>query len=109
MQEFRQIAASLQPVKAALTGSTQRSISRELALSAKREIGDCYIWGSLGEADACDPSDGALQCCGLPAMVANTHALDVIQVRVGAKTARGRNLLGSCPVAFQDCIMEQQL
>lgn len=79
--QFRQIAASLQPVKAALTGSSQRSVSRELALSVKREIGDCYIWGSWSaEPDGCDPSDGVLQCCGLPTMVANTHALDVIQV-----------------------------
>lgn len=53
LQEFKQIAASLQqqPVKAALTGSSQRSSSRELVLPAKREIGDCYIWGSWSDAE----------------------------------------------------------
>lgn len=34
------------------------------------------------QAAGVDVSEGALQCCGLPTMVANTHALDVIQVRL---------------------------
>jgi hypothetical protein len=33
------------------------------------------------QASGLDLGDGALQCCGLPSMVTNTHALDVIQVR----------------------------
>lgn len=201
IQDFRQIAASLQPasVKAALSGvvasNSQRGVGggggsggvggvggssyqqhQSLALSTaaarKREIGDCYIWGSwaadaevgccvdsvccgvilfgyvclvgasghaclLCQTVACcnslsayqqphcrelyrvclslcviavniptpfsrqrccttptatptsrlqqgvgDAADGLLQCCGLPAMVANTHALDIIQVRL---------------------------
>jgi hypothetical protein len=59
IQEFKQIAASLQPVKAALSGgagSSQRGGVSGPALapstSTKREIGDCYIWGSwLGDAE----------------------------------------------------------
>lgn len=57
IQEFKQIAASLQPVKAALTSgaSSQRGASGQAlaaAASTKREIGDCYIWGSwLGDAE----------------------------------------------------------
>lgn len=52
LHEFKQIAASLQqPVKAALTGSSQRSSSRELTLPVKREIGDCYVWGSWSDAE----------------------------------------------------------
>jgi hypothetical protein len=47
------------------------------------------LWGVLvvvgggGVSQACglDLSDGSLQCCSQPAMVANTHALDVIQVQ----------------------------
>lgn len=57
IQEFKQIAASLQPVKAALTSgaSSQRGASGQAlaaATSTKREIGDCYIWGSwLGDVE----------------------------------------------------------
>lgn len=57
--EFKQIAASLQPVKAALSASSQRSIGTQLALPLKREIGDCYIWGGWGDAEV-----GAL-CLGM--------------------------------------------
>jgi hypothetical protein len=51
LQEFKQIAASLQPVKAALGGVSQRTVSSHLATEAKREIGDCYIWGSWSDAE----------------------------------------------------------
>lgn len=49
--EFRQIAASLQPVKAALSGSSQRSVGSQLPAPLKREIGDCYLWGSWSDAE----------------------------------------------------------
>lgn len=108
--QFRQIAASLQPVKAALTGASQRSVSRELALSIKREIGDCYIWGSWsGEPDGSDPADGVLQCCGLPTMVANTHALDVIQVGRWGVASAGRSSWKSPVqgVLRVECLLQQ--
>jgi hypothetical protein len=42
----------------------------------------------LLQAAGVDVSEGALQLCGLPTMVANTHALDVIQVRLCFVQAR---------------------
>jgi hypothetical protein len=76
LQEFKQIAASLQqPVKAALTGSSQRSSSRELVLPVKREIGDCYIWGSWSDAEV-----GLTQAGGYHVIRASAGAVAVAGV-----------------------------
>eukprot|EP00878_Enallax_costatus_P013317 GHUV01013923.1.p1 GENE.GHUV01013923.1~~GHUV01013923.1.p1 ORF type:complete len:399 (+),score=132.40 GHUV01013923.1:152-1348(+) len=114
LQEFKQIAAALQPtpqpsitakappalqptpsVTAAATGiaagPTRQRLSGLLGLPEKREIGDCYIWGDWGDLEgfaSCAAAEtGALQSCCAPVMVANTHALDIIQVAVGARHA----------------------
>lgn len=59
------------------------SAASSVVVVKQREIGDCYIWGSWADSDACgaEAGDGALQVCAAPTMVANTHALDITQVR----------------------------
>eukprot|EP00879_Flechtneria_rotunda_P024147 GHRR01025593.1.p1 GENE.GHRR01025593.1~~GHRR01025593.1.p1 ORF type:complete len:281 (+),score=105.10 GHRR01025593.1:273-1115(+) len=56
LQEFKQIAAALQPVRAML-GSVPPRAPGSVGQPPKREIGDCYIWGSRG-----DNQVGYLRC-----------------------------------------------
>eukprot|EP00879_Flechtneria_rotunda_P029876 GHRR01032339.1.p1 GENE.GHRR01032339.1~~GHRR01032339.1.p1 ORF type:complete len:628 (+),score=228.42 GHRR01032339.1:962-2845(+) len=89
LQEFKQIAAALQPVRAML-GSVPPRAPGSVGQPPKREIGDCYIWGSRGDNQALASAlsdDCTLQSCCVPMMVDNTHALDIIQVAVGARHA----------------------
>eukprot|EP00883_Tetradesmus_obliquus_P007882 jgi/Sobl393_1/18538/SZX64696.1 len=99
LEEFKQIAAALQPPgNKAVTGSALSMSAAQQRMSgvlgapppAKREIGDCYIWGGWGDAEAAAAvagGDCTLQSCCVPMMVTNTHALDVIQVAVGSRHA----------------------
>lgn len=64
---------------------------------------------------AADPFEGALQCSALPTMVANTHALDIIQVctwlamhAVNLRTwATGTLFFEVVDLAFQTMILDQ--
>jgi hypothetical protein len=60
LEEFKQIAAALQPPgNKAVTGSALSVSAAQQRMSgvlgapppAKREIGDCYVWGGWGDAE----------------------------------------------------------
>jgi hypothetical protein len=63
LEEFKQIAAALQPPgNKAVTGSALSMSAAQQRMSgvlgapppAKREIGDCYVWGGWGDAEVGD-------------------------------------------------------
>jgi hypothetical protein len=67
-------------------GTVAGRVTGVLGFPAKREMGDCYVWGSSGP----QPETGALpepvpgwQQSPWPVMVAHTGTLDVVQVRGG--------------------------